>query len=166
MGLWIRRALTQAEGIQHQKYHCLWVLLGAFKWREQEHARPMPWLGRVWGRGRCVCQGEWSVELLPTCPASRGDLVGPWAGWSKWLWRCWAVHTIVYKCGTEATVWQWGLKTYVAQRLLEFGTGTCGPVLVEKVPGARWAHTEGVQWAGRLALPRELWLEDLSWWSA
>lgn len=46
--------------------------------------------------------------------------------------------------GQKSTVWQWGLKAYVVQRVLDFGTGTCGSVPVEQVPGARWAHTEGV----------------------
>ena len=53
--------------------------------------------------------------------------------------------------GQKATVCQWGLKTRVVQRLLDFGTGTCGPVPVQKVPGARRARTEGVQLAAQLS---------------
>lgn len=164
MGLWSRRALTQAEGIQHQKI----IACGFSLVLSNEESRSMP--DQCPGLGGCeeeagVCARGNNQWNLPTCPASRGDLVGPWAGWSKWLWRCWAVHTVVYKCGAESHSLTVGVEDSCCSEALGFWNWDMRPSASGEGP---WSQ-EGPHWgcaAGRLALPWELWLEDVSWWPA
>ena len=163
MGLWSRRALTQAEGIQHQKViACGFSMVLSMKRAGTCQTNALAWAG-VRKRQGCVPGGTIS-GICPPALHPVGISWGPGRGGLSGSGDA-ELHTPVYKCGAESHSLTVGFEDSCCSEALGFWNWDMRPGASAEGP---WSQ-EGPHWgcaAGRPALPWELWLEDVSWWPA